>query len=444
MFEKGPIRILDGGFVRSSSDFSLSSDPLYLSNHTQTFERTPQGTTLEDVFHKDISTPLWSAKPIDEDPETIIATHLAFLRAGARVILTATYQCAFETFYKAGYTHDEAVTLMRKAVHLAWEAKRRFLADQTSTSSSSTSSSSPTGNIAPAEISIALSLGPFGATLYPAQEFDGLYPPPYGPHGYAYDGTPPTQLADIANSFDKDDEREEEENAIRALEVFHLGRLKVFAEDEDTWDKIDIVAFETVPLTREVVAIRRAMTALAGSRKPFWISTVYPSGLFPERRASGAGSSREHVPVQEVFRALLGTCADDDRIGEDVIRPDGVGINCTRVEYLPDILRSVDPHLPASSASHKTFLCLYPNGGDTWEPVTKTWIPRSQTQAGTSADGEKTRTKSWAEQFGEIVLDVVKDIDKRWSGVIAGGCCKTLPDDIRELAGFLQVAGKKT
>ena len=49
-----------------------------------------QGTTLEDLFHKDISHALWSAKPIDEDPEVIIAAHLAFLRAGANVILTAT------------------------------------------------------------------------------------------------------------------------------------------------------------------------------------------------------------------------------------------------------------------------------------------------------------------------------------------------------------------
>ena len=53
--------------------------------------RKAQGTTLEDVFHKDISTPLWSAKPIEYDPEVMIAAHLAFLRAGANIILTSTY-----------------------------------------------------------------------------------------------------------------------------------------------------------------------------------------------------------------------------------------------------------------------------------------------------------------------------------------------------------------
>lgn len=50
-----------------------------------------KGTTLEDIFHVDIShTPLWSAKAVVEEPETIIQAHLAFLRAGARVLLTST------------------------------------------------------------------------------------------------------------------------------------------------------------------------------------------------------------------------------------------------------------------------------------------------------------------------------------------------------------------
>jgi len=49
-----------------------------------------KGTTLETIFHQDISSPLWSAKPIDENPQIIVEAHLAFLRAGARVILTST------------------------------------------------------------------------------------------------------------------------------------------------------------------------------------------------------------------------------------------------------------------------------------------------------------------------------------------------------------------
>ena len=51
-----------------------------------------KGSTLEDRFKQDIThTPLWSAKPVEESPESIVDAHLGFLRAGAELILTCTY-----------------------------------------------------------------------------------------------------------------------------------------------------------------------------------------------------------------------------------------------------------------------------------------------------------------------------------------------------------------
>lgn len=49
-----------------------------------------QGTTLEELFRTDISGPLWSAKPVDDEPQIIIDAHLAFLRAGCDILLTST------------------------------------------------------------------------------------------------------------------------------------------------------------------------------------------------------------------------------------------------------------------------------------------------------------------------------------------------------------------
>lgn len=49
-----------------------------------------QGTTLEDVFHKNIKTPLWSATLTETDPEAVISAHLAFLEAGSLIIMTST------------------------------------------------------------------------------------------------------------------------------------------------------------------------------------------------------------------------------------------------------------------------------------------------------------------------------------------------------------------
>ncbi|KAJ3523055.1 hypothetical protein NM688_g8788 [Phlebia brevispora] len=205
------------------------------------------GTTLEDTFHLDISTPLWSAKPIDKEPEVIIDAHLAFLRAGARIILTATYQCAYNTFKRAGYSRGRATHLMHKAVRLAQAAKSRYLIEHPFVQGEN--------------IKIALSLGPFGGTIS-THEFDGIYPPPYGPA--AYD---PSSHSNT-NHFESE---EDEERATEALKKFHLERLRVFASDRETWDDIDWIAFETVPLRREIRAIRRAMDELRseGKTKPW-------------------------------------------------------------------------------------------------------------------------------------------------------------------------------
>lgn len=74
---------MDGGFVGSTNSLSTSAD-------TNLKLGGMQGTTLEDVFHKNIKTPLWSATLTETDPETVIAAHLAFLEAGSLIIMTST------------------------------------------------------------------------------------------------------------------------------------------------------------------------------------------------------------------------------------------------------------------------------------------------------------------------------------------------------------------
>ncbi|KAF8756958.1 Homocysteine S-methyltransferase [Rhizoctonia solani] len=79
---------------------------------------------------------------------------------------SSRYQCAPETFKRAGYTHDQASAITHKAIALAVRAREIYM-----------NITSP-DTLKP---QIALSLGPFGATLSPAAEFSGIYPPPYGP-----------------------------------------------------------------------------------------------------------------------------------------------------------------------------------------------------------------------------------------------------------------------
>jgi homocysteine S-methyltransferase len=58
-------------------------------------------TELEAAGH-DLSDRLWSARLLRDDPAAIEDAHLAFLRAGADIIETASYQASVEGFVAAG------------------------------------------------------------------------------------------------------------------------------------------------------------------------------------------------------------------------------------------------------------------------------------------------------------------------------------------------------
>ena len=46
---------------------------------------------LEDVFHVDTASSLWSSEAPIKHPNSVIEAHLMFLRAGARLIQTASW-----------------------------------------------------------------------------------------------------------------------------------------------------------------------------------------------------------------------------------------------------------------------------------------------------------------------------------------------------------------
>jgi homocysteine S-methyltransferase len=71
----------------------------------------------------DLLDPLWSAKCLLERPDLIRKVHLDYLRAGAQVATTATYQATFEGFAQRGIEHEAAARLMLEAVSLAREAR---------------------------------------------------------------------------------------------------------------------------------------------------------------------------------------------------------------------------------------------------------------------------------------------------------------------------------
>lgn len=119
-------------------------------------------TELEQMGYV-LGTRLWSAHLLCANPEAIRDAHLAYLKAGADVITTASYQASIEGFISEGFSADEAVTLMKISVSVAEEARKNF-----------TKSSEFKKSKRPKPL-IAASIGPYGAYLADGSEFRGNY-----------------------------------------------------------------------------------------------------------------------------------------------------------------------------------------------------------------------------------------------------------------------------
>ncbi|GGT18997.1 homocysteine S-methyltransferase [Streptomyces purpureus] len=145
----------------------------------------------------DLSDALWSARLLADGPEQIEAAHTAYVRAGARVLITSSYQATFEGFGHRGIHRKEAADLLAGSVELA-----RAAAD-------------PAGR----EVWVAASVGPYGAMLADGSEYRGRY-------GLT----------------------------VRELERFHRPRIEALAAAGP-----DVLALETVPDTDEAEALLRAV-----------------------------------------------------------------------------------------------------------------------------------------------------------------------------------------
>jgi homocysteine S-methyltransferase len=149
-------------------------------------------TMLEHQGH-DLSDDLWSARLLADDPGSIEQAHLAFLDAGAEVVITASYQATVEGFLQAGWTKGQAERLLKSSTSLARSAVALHGGDAL----------------------VASSVGPYGAYLADGSEYTGRY------------GLTHSQLAE-----------------------FHARRLAVLLDTGP-----DLVACETVPCVLEAAVL---------------------------------------------------------------------------------------------------------------------------------------------------------------------------------------------
>ncbi|MEX2982327.1 homocysteine S-methyltransferase [Streptomyces sp. C36] len=101
----------------------------------------------------DLSDELWSARLLADAPEQIEAAHAAYVRAGAQVLITGSYQATFEGFARRGLGREETAALLRRSVELARGAAA----------------------LGEREVWVAASVGPYGAMLADGSEYRGRY-----------------------------------------------------------------------------------------------------------------------------------------------------------------------------------------------------------------------------------------------------------------------------
>ncbi|XP_034937129.1 homocysteine S-methyltransferase-like [Chelonus insularis] len=173
-------------------------------------------TILDGGFSTQLSThvgdkidghPLWTARFLASDPKAIFQTHLDFLRAGADIIETNTYQASIDGFVQyLGLDKFESLELISKAVDLAKEATKVYLAEI----------KDKTG-IPNKNPLIAGSCGPYGASLHDGSEYTGEY------------------ASSISKEF---------------LKAWHRPRIEVLINAG-----VDILALETIPCEIEAEAL---------------------------------------------------------------------------------------------------------------------------------------------------------------------------------------------
>ena len=117
------------------------------------------GSELASRGHE-LTSSLWSAELIVSQPQAIVDVHRAYLDAGARCVISASYQASVPGLEAAGFDLAAIKRVFTDAIALAQTARDEFLHDN------------PQCGYRPL---IAASIGPYGAYLADGSEYRGNY-----------------------------------------------------------------------------------------------------------------------------------------------------------------------------------------------------------------------------------------------------------------------------
>ena len=169
------------------------------------------------------------------------------------------------------------------------------------------------------------------------------------------------------------------------LVAFHRERIAVFA-DAKGQESPDVLAFETLPSLSEAEAIGQALARHPNLRA--WFTFTCPD--------------RQHVAQGELLR----DCASAVAWFPQTI---AIGVNCTHPDLIPALIAEL------RSASSEPIV-VYPNSGEDWDAAARCWTGKAD------PEGYGALAVQWFAAGAQII----------------GGCCRTRPAHIRQVAEAAQ------
>lgn len=162
---------------------------------------------------------------------------------------------------------------------------------------------------------------------------------------------------------------------------FHAPRIEILDSS-----RADILAFETIPGFQETQVLSKILKKV---KKKAWVS-------FSCRDDHHINDGTPIVKCISLLNSLSSVFA--------------VGVNCTKPRYITGLIRKIK----TTCADKK--IVVYPNSGDVYNPISKSWIRSSEPETYTKVIEE------WIKEGADIV----------------GGCCQVGPDRIKDAATVLR------
>lgn len=178
-----------------------------------------------------------------------------------------------------------------------------------------------------------------------------------------------------------------------AKSIDYYGYHKPQLDNFNNSQEIDMIGFETVPNFHELKAILSWDKGKIS--KPFYVSLTTHDG----------GSLRDGTPIEVIAEHIKNL---GDKINSNFLL---LGINCVSFNVSDDILKLLHNALPDMP------LLVYPNSGEIYDSEEKIWLTN------------KSKSKSW----GSVVESCIGD-----GARVIGGCCRTTPQDIADVAAAVR------